>query len=113
MPYPGIRHGGSTHRSAGFLLPARRIAMNTLLDDRTGVVGTRPATAPKRITRRVLSKGAALGAVVGTAAVLVRKETAMPTITVSPSMIHSQVAPGFEAVEAAFRQNFAQRGDIG
>ena len=28
-------------------------------------------------------------------------------------MIHGQVTPEFEAVEAEFRENFAQRGDIG
>jgi CubicO group peptidase (beta-lactamase class C family) len=28
-------------------------------------------------------------------------------------MIHGRVAPGFEAVEAEFRENFAHRGDIG
>jgi CubicO group peptidase (beta-lactamase class C family) len=33
--------------------------------------------------------------------------------TISPSMIHGQVAPEFETVEAEFRKNFAQRGDIG
>jgi len=37
----------------------------------------------------------------------------MPAISISPILIHGQVAPGFEAVEAEFRKNFAQRGDIG
>ncbi len=32
---------------------------------------------------------------------------------INPSMIHGQVAPGFEAVEREFRTNFAERGDIG
>jgi CubicO group peptidase (beta-lactamase class C family) len=37
----------------------------------------------------------------------------MSTITVSPPLIHGQVASGFEALEAEFCKNFAQRGDIG
>lgn len=35
------------------------------------------------------------------------------SVTVSPNMIHGEVAPGFEAVEAEFRKNFAERGEIG
>jgi CubicO group peptidase (beta-lactamase class C family) len=37
----------------------------------------------------------------------------MSTITVSPTLIHGQVARGFEAAEAEFRKNVAQRGEIG
>jgi CubicO group peptidase (beta-lactamase class C family) len=37
----------------------------------------------------------------------------MSTITVSPTLIHGQVAPGFEAIEAEFRKNFVQRREIG
>ncbi|HET8579625.1 MAG TPA: serine hydrolase domain-containing protein [Nitrospiraceae bacterium] len=39
--------------------------------------------------------------------------TGMCPVTVSPTMIHGQVAPGFEGVEAEFRKNFAERGECG
>ncbi len=37
----------------------------------------------------------------------------MAPMTVSPSLIHGQVAPGFEPVAAEFRKNFIKRGDTG
>src|SRR5918912_4326908 len=41
------------------------------------------------------------------------KATEMSTTIVGPTTIHGRVAPGFEAVEAEFRKNFAERGDLG
>jgi CubicO group peptidase (beta-lactamase class C family) len=41
------------------------------------------------------------------------KAAEMPTTLVSPTLIHGQVSPGFEAVESEFRKNFAERGDLG
>ena len=44
---------------------------------------------------------------------VVQSRTGASAVTISPTMIHGQVAPGFEAVEAEFRKNFAERGEIG
>jgi CubicO group peptidase (beta-lactamase class C family) len=47
------------------------------------------------------------------AVLAIGKATEMSTTTVSPTLIHGQAAPGFEAVEAEFRNNFAERGELG
>jgi CubicO group peptidase (beta-lactamase class C family) len=67
-----------------------------------------------------VNKKRSTGAIVGLAsagalAVLyaVGRRASAPTVTIGPSMIHGQVAPGFEEVEAEFRKNFAERGEIG